>query len=570
MRSKLQRALPAALLLVGSISASSSEPASAKPPSNPAAQSVSAQRNKQHAGPQVTQYCSTSGAFAFVGGGYLNVAGGAESGILGGASNQACGQDDAIGAGTLNAIYPNGGYDDESFIGAGTMNQIYSNGLGGTYGSFIGAGASNTVTAWYAGIVAGQSNIIYPAGADSMIGAGISNVVDGEYAFVGAGTNNTNLGSYSFIGAGTKNVTGLTAFVGAGTGNSALGQNSFVGAGTHNQASGAGSVIGAGGASFAQAGINKSNIASGIDAFIGAGDGNSAATLASFIGAGAGNTVQTTTTGGTTGAQYAVIGGGYDNVITAIASGGAQFGVIAGGASNNLSGSEAAIGGGLKNSAGGLYAQVPGGSENVANGTGSFAAGSGASALHSGTFVWSDGSSASALTSSGPNQFVARASGGLYLYSNAAATAGVKLAPGSGAWASLSDRTMKNDVVALDEAAILERVTTLPVSEWEYLSERGVRHVGPMAQDFYATFHLGADDRHITAIDESGVALAAIKALDVDNATQREQQTALESKSGQLTTDVTTLRNESADLRSRIADLRLKVSALSRNGLPTR
>jgi hypothetical protein len=38
-----------------------------------------------------------------------------------------------------------------------------------------------------------------------------------------------------------------------------------------------------------------------------------------------------------------------------------------------------------------------------------------------------------------------------------------------------------------------------------------------MAQDFYAAFRVGEDDRHITSIDEDGVALAAIKALAAQN-----------------------------------------------------
>jgi hypothetical protein len=72
---------------------------------------------------------------------------------------------------------------------------------------------------------------------------------------------------------------------------------------------------------------------------------------------------------------------------------------------------------------------------------------------------------------------------------------------------------MKTGVVPLDDAAVLAKVAALPLSTWSYISERGVRHVGPMAQDFYAAFHVGEDDRHITSIDEDGVALAAIKGL---------------------------------------------------------
>ncbi len=50
-----------------------------------------------------------------------------------------------------------------------------------------------------------------------------------------------------------------------------------------------------------------------------------------------------------------------------------------------------------------------------------------------------------------------------------------------------------------------------------------MRHVGPMAQDFYAAFRVGEDDRHITSIDEDGVALAAIKALHAENRDLRER-----------------------------------------------
>ena len=35
-----------------------------------------------------------------------------------------------------------------------------------------------------------------------------------------------------------------------------------------------------------------------------------------------------------------------------------------------------------------------------------------------------------------------------------------------------------------------------------------------MAQDFYAAFQVGSDDKHITTVDEEGVALAAIQGLN--------------------------------------------------------
>ncbi len=46
---------------------------------------------------------------------------------------------------------------------------------------------------------------------------------------------------------------------------------------------------------------------------------------------------------------------------------------------------------------------------------------------------------------------------------------------------------------------------------------------GPMAQDFYATFNVGTDDRHIAPVDENGVELAAIQALKTRRLKKRKQ-----------------------------------------------
>jgi hypothetical protein len=56
-----------------------------------------------------------------------------------------------------------------------------------------------------------------------------------------------------------------------------------------------------------------------------------------------------------------------------------------------------------------------------------------------------------------------------------------------------------------------------------------------MAQDFYAAFGVGEDDRHITSIDEDGVALAAIKALHRENAALKTKLALLEAKVDALT-----------------------------------
>ena len=61
---------------------------------------------------------------------------------------------------------------------------------------------------------------------------------------------------------------------------------------------------------------------------------------------------------------------------------------------------------------------------------------------------------------------------------------------------------------------VLKKVASLPITEWRYKAEKSARHIGPMAQDFYDAFKTGQDDKHITMVDEGGVALAAIQGLN--------------------------------------------------------
>ncbi len=61
---------------------------------------------------------------------------------------------------------------------------------------------------------------------------------------------------------------------------------------------------------------------------------------------------------------------------------------------------------------------------------------------------------------------------------------------------------------------ILEGVASLPISTWRYhWEDPQVRHLGPMAQDWAATFGLGVNDTTIATVDASGVALVSIQAL---------------------------------------------------------
>ena len=77
-----------------------------------------------------------------------------------------------------------------------------------------------------------------------------------------------------------------------------------------------------------------------------------------------------------------------------------------------------------------------------------------------------------------------------------------------------SDRSSKRDIEPVDVDDVLQRVAAMPISTWSYKKDgSGIRHLGPMAQDFHAAFGLGSDERRIATLDTSGVALAAVQAL---------------------------------------------------------
>jgi hypothetical protein len=61
---------------------------------------------------------------------------------------------------------------------------------------------------------------------------------------------------------------------------------------------------------------------------------------------------------------------------------------------------------------------------------------------------------------------------------------------------------------------VLEQIAELPISTWRYhWEDPQVRHLGPMAQDWAATFGLGENDTTIAAVDANGVAVVSIQAL---------------------------------------------------------
>jgi len=132
-------------------------------------------------------------------------------------------------------------------------------------------------------------------------------------------------------------------------------------------------------------------------------------------------------------------------------------------------------------------------------------------------------------------------------------TMGVTVPAGGGAWASVSDRALKANVVAVGGADVLARLAQAPVSTWNYTSQApSTRHMGPMAQDFYAAFGLGEDDKHISTVDADGVALAAIQALYAQDQA--------------LAAETAALKSENAAQQQALGDLQKRVAALEAGG----
>ena len=100
----------------------------------------------------------------------------------------------------------------------------------------------------------------------------------------------------------------------------------------------------------------------------------------------------------------------------------------------------------------------------------------------------------------------------------------------NGTFVSASDRNLKQDFSEVDSRAVLEKVAQLPIQTWVYKNDPGTKHLGPMAQDFYAAFAVGPDDKHITTVDESGVALAAIQGLNQKLEKQRAENAELKRR----------------------------------------
>jgi len=457
-----------------------------------------------------------------------------------------------------------------NIIGGHSGNWITDGVFGATIGGGGASGSSNSVTDDHGTVGGGYGNVA--SGISATIGGGVNNEAGGVSATISGGVNNTANGYTAIVGGGEGNsANGSKATVPGGFDNSAAGTCSFA-AGSRAKAlhkgcfvwgdstagdisssgvdqfiaranggvwmnSGAGGLrlephstcpniiggysgnwvtdgvygatIGGGGIALlpnrvtgdcGTVGGGKNNIVSAFTATVGGGCNNTASGVDATVGGGWSNTASGNDT---------TIAGGYENTADAFAA------TIGGGFSNIANVNYATVGGGDCNIASGVQSTAPGGYANRASGVCSFAAGNRAKADADGCFAWADMTNAD-FTCTTDNSFNVRCYGGARFMTGKVGIlyTGVKLDPGATSWSVTSDRNVKENFAPVDGQDVLKCLASIPIETWNCKAQDpSIRHMGPMAQDFYAAFGLGSDDKHISTIDPDGVALAAIQGL---------------------------------------------------------
>jgi hypothetical protein len=531
---------------------------------------------------QVDSFAST------IAGGFQNSAANAYTSIGGGGNNTNSGNTGTIAGGAYNVI----GISSESSIGGGIRNIIKDT----SDFSTIAGGESNLIDSYelYATISGGLSNYI-----------GTTLAVEGGSVIAGGAFNNVldaNQGFCTISGGYSNSISYDADFAVIGGGN----ENSIGSGGPDYQSF---STICGGSENTIQPNSTYSTIAGGSDNVVGApwaviagGLGNDVTNSSpdSFVGAGTENVIDSS--------PDSALGGGRNNVIW---QSGASM--IGGGLLNLVSNATwSAIGGGEENIVTGGHSVIPGGDGNIAAGNFCFAAGHLAFANYDSSFVWSDGGMEA--TNTAADQFVVAASGGtfintsvgsgvlnvggdvniqggLYIQEDLTVTNDLQVVDGSvtagGSFygaslhllgdiqaagnavingnlavggtvtakniANSSDRNIKEHIMPIDSAAILDKVASLPISSWNFKTDDPFRHIGPMAQDFYAAFNVGPDERHITTVDEGGVALAAIQGLNQRVEKQNEDSHA----------EIQALREQNRALEERLHEMETTLKLLA-------
>jgi hypothetical protein len=196
---------------------------------------------------------------------------------------------------------------------------------------------------------------------------------------------------------------------------------------------------------------------------------------------------------------------------------------------------------------------------------------------HSGTMAMGDESTTDSVRNQADNEFRIRYNGGIRLRVSTAANGNT---PGAGgnvgcdltvavpSWTCASSRTLKENYLTVDGEDVLARLRALPITTWSMIGgDRGVRHLGPVAEDFYHAYGLGLGETTIGLGDIDGVNLAAAKALEARTTELRRE---LDARTAELRQEREARAAEAAALRGELAALRAQVQAIVAREAATR
>lgn len=405
----------------------------------------------------------------------------------------------------------------------------------------------------------------------AVVAADNPNRVQGHYGVVAGGADNIAGGAGATVGGGFGNrALGITATVGGGAENLANGRDTTVGGGARNEARGVQTTIGGGvdnlaAAQSATIAGGQNNATAGFAASVPGGFDNCAGAASSFAGGSRAKVRPGIDAGSPLGACDGVAVAGTSGDVGTflwadsqnadfVSSGTDQFAVRArGGFGLNVAPTVSNVEMTIQSSPNGndaasLWLKQRGQADGIL-----FSAGNGNGSNNAGFFIDHYNGTSQA------RRLELATDGSVVIRSNVtAANTGVTMAAGGGSFTSLSDRRVKTAIEAIDSGAILDRVVDLPISTWSYIAQgTGIRHIGPMAQDFMAAFEVGETDTGITTIDADGVALAAIQGL---NAKLEAERDALAGEVERLGAENAALRSASDDIQTRLERLEARLA----------
>lgn len=183
---------------------------------------------------------------------------------------------------------------------------------------------------------------------------------------------------------------------------------------------------------------------------------------------------------------------------------------------------------------------------------------------HTGTMVMGDESTTDSVRNQADNEFRIRYNGGIRLRVSTAANGNT---PGAGGnvgcdltvavptWTCASSRTLKNNYEPVHGEDVLIRLRSVPVTTWSMIGGEEVRHLGPVAEDFWQAFGLGLGETTIGMGDIDGVTFAAAKALEA-------RTTDLQAQLNARTTQVVELQGQVDAQAALIARMEERLRAL--------